>query len=235
MLRLVWKDIVAAKWILLAAVPLFAVQAATFAYFGPAFLLAAFLFAGLLAFGSIAMEEMQNTEILWNSLPLSRGDVVLGRYLSALVGILSGLGLSWTIGRTTVSLIPAVAAGRTPFAGLAAHAVLFVFLTLLAAFFLPFCFRYGAGPGSIRFAAAAVGTLLGVSLLLQAILFVKGYSSPIVDPEFWSQARPALQAKAAEWLERWGRQLLGVLVFFSLGALTFSALLSRRLYEMRDL
>lgn len=235
MLSLVWKDVeVARRWLLLV-IPLGLLQLATFASFGPIFLPAVFFFAGLLAFGSIPLEEGQRTESLWNSLPLTRGQIVMARYLSVLVGMTVGLGLSWSVGQVTTRIMPAGTGGPSPFVGFHAHALVFMLLALASAAFLPFYFRCGAGRGLILFSATAVGALLILSVLLQIVLHVKGYSSPILDPGSWKEAAPELQAKLAAWLRpRLGR-IAGFFVGLSVCAMALSSLISWKLYETRDL
>jgi hypothetical protein len=235
MLSLVWKDVAAARRWLLLVIPLGLLHLATFASFGPVFLPAAFAFSVLLAFGSIPLEEIQRTESLWNSLPVTRGQIVMARYLSVLLGILAGLGLSWSVGQVITRMMPAGAGGPSPFVSFHAHALVFVPLALASAAFLPFYFRCGAGRGLILFSAAAVGALLILSVLVQMVLLVKGYSSPIFDPGNWKEAAPELQAKLAAWLEpRLGR-ILGLFAGLSVCAMALSSLISWRLYETRDL
>jgi ABC-type transport system involved in multi-copper enzyme maturation permease subunit len=73
MLNLVWKDIVAARRLLWLVLPLGGVQIAVMSFVPAMYVMAALIFAALLALGSVAIEEYQGTELLLNSLPVSRG------------------------------------------------------------------------------------------------------------------------------------------------------------------
>jgi ABC-type transport system involved in multi-copper enzyme maturation permease subunit len=247
MLNLVWKDIAAARRILLIVLPLGILQLAVFASVGPFILPAALFFSAILASGSIALEETQRTELLWNSLPVSRGQVVFGRYLTVLLGILVGLGLSWAVGQVVGRLLAAgggainTASGSTgtvdpaPFASPIALAPIFVVLALSAALYLPFYFRWGAGRGAVILSAVGVGTMLIITLLFQWLLQENGYSSPMLQPGAWRDADPAARAEfeaqlrvAIPWVL--SSSVAGSLVLFAL-----SSVASWCLYETRDL
>jgi hypothetical protein len=235
MLRLVWKDAVVARRLLLLGLPLYVLQIATFAAFGPGLLLAAFVFTGLLAFGSIAIEEMQSTDVLWCSLPLRRGDVVGARYLTTLVASLVGLGISWTAGQAATRLVFRAQGGPSPFVSLGAHATLLAFLLFTAAFFLPFYFAFGAGRGAVLFAAWSVGGLLVLSVVAQVALFLAEASNPLLDPALWRDGRIRPDTALIAWLDRWWGWLLAGWVLLAACALAVSAKISQRIYEKRDL
>ena len=112
MLELVWKDVVAARRLLWLVIPLGGVQIAVVSFVPPIYVTAALIFSVLLAFGSIAVEESQRTELLWNSLPLSRGQFVAARYLTTLIGIVAGLAFSWALAQTVTRLASSVADGQ---------------------------------------------------------------------------------------------------------------------------
>ncbi|HXI03228.1 MAG TPA: ABC-2 transporter permease, partial [Candidatus Saccharimonadales bacterium] len=194
MLSLVLKDLVAGRRLLALILPLGVVQLATFAVVGPIFLLGALVFTSLLAFGSIALEELQGTETLWSSLPVTRGQIVLARYLTVLIGILTGLCLSWAAGQTVIRL-GSGPAGAPALVGLRAHAFLISLLLLAAALYLPLLFRFGASKGFLVFSALSVGLLLVLTVAGQGILLLKGYSNPLMDPETWKTAGPELREK----------------------------------------
>lgn len=234
-LSLVLKDLAAARRLLLLILPLGLVHLAVFSSFGPIYFPTACLFAALLAFGPIALEEIHRTEILWNSLPVSRGQIVLARYVTTLIGILAGLAMSWGVGRLAARFIAAEASSPSPFAALRAHILLFSFLVLGMALFLPLYFHFGAGRGTILFSAVGVGLLLVLTVGTQVLLFAKGYSSPILDPESWKATGPELQERVVAWLEPRINRILGLIAGLSIFAIAFSWLVSRRLYENRDL
>lgn len=232
---LIWKDIVAGRRLLAVILPLGILQVATFALAGPLFLPAALAFTGLLAFGPIAMEELQGTERLWASLPVTRGQIVAARYLTALIGILAGLGSSWAAGRAIV-LLPVTSEGDP--ASVANHvtvALMAAILLLAAAVYLPLHFKYGAGRGVVIYLGASVGFLLLLSVAGQLVLLAKGHSGPLLDPEAWRTAGPELREKLAAWLEPRIPAILGMLVGLAAAAFVLSALVSRKIYELRDL
>ncbi len=235
MLRLVWKDAMAARTLLLVGLPLYLFQIATFAAFGPGFLLGAFAFTSLLAFGSIAMEELQGTEPLWCSLPLGRAQVVGARYLTAIAGSVLGLAISWSAGQAVTRLISLPNRGASPFVSLATHAVLLALLLFVAAFFLPFYFRFGAGRGLVWFSAWGVGVLVALSLAIQAALFLAGASNPLLDPAIWREGRISPDAGMIAWLDRSRSWLVVGWLCLAAVTLAISAKVSQRIYEQRDL
>ena len=126
---LVWKDIVAARLVLAIALPMYLLQLWSMRTVIPAYLIVVTVFGGLFAFGSIVLEETQRTERLWLSLPVSRSEIVLARYVSTSFGLALALVPAWLFARDFV--LPLVAQ-------------LFVF-ALSASVFLPAYFRWGAG------------------------------------------------------------------------------------------
>jgi ABC-type transport system involved in multi-copper enzyme maturation permease subunit len=235
MLDLVWKDVVAARKLLLLVIPLGGAQLAVLASVPPIYPIAALSFSALLAFGSVALEENQRTELLWNSLPVSRAEVVMARYLTALIGMTIGLALGWALAQVAARPVPTGALGSATFTSLSAHALMFGLLAFSAAVFLPLSFRFGAGRGLVLFSAVSVGTLIVVSLLAQLYLSAKGYPSPLFDPQAWRAAGPRLIAQLAEWLAPRLTRLLALLVGVSIVALGLSCAVAQRLYETRDL
>ena len=231
MLDLVWKDVVAARRLLWLALPLGGLQIAIMSFVPPVYLMAALTFSALLAFGSIAVEENQRTELLWNSLPVTRGEFVAARYLTTLVGMLAGLAFSWTLAQAVTRLASGAADGPAPLLSLDAHAVLFGLLVFGAAVYLPLYFRFGAGRGLLYLSGIAVAGLIIVSLVTQQILAAKGYPSPTADPEAWR----ALMTRMVEWVEPRFGGLLGSFVGSALLAMGVSLLISQRAYEARDL
>ena len=70
MLSLVWKDLLSARWFLVAALPVYAIQLTGLAAVPPVFVLITALFTAVMAYGSLGIEEVQGTEALWRSLPV---------------------------------------------------------------------------------------------------------------------------------------------------------------------
>jgi ABC-type transport system involved in multi-copper enzyme maturation permease subunit len=231
MLSLVWKDVVAARRLLWLVLPLGAVQLAVMSFVPSMYVMAALTFAALLALGSIAIEQYQGTELLWNSLPVSRGQFVAARYLTTLVGIVAGLGLSWALAQAVMRMASSAADGPAVLLSLSAHAVLFGLLVFAVAVYLPLYFRFGAGRGALYFSAIAGAGLLITFLVTQQVLAAKDYPSPTADPEAWR----ALTMSLMDWVApRFGRLLAGFVGAAAL-AMGVSLLVSRRVYEARDL
>lgn len=223
MIRLVLKDLSAARWFLLAGLPLYAAQLASMTVAPQAFFLATVVFTGMLAFGSIAIDEVQGSMTLLCSLPVSRREYVLGRYATTIAGALIGLATSFVIGRAVAlafegSRIEPVAPGP------ATYAVLLAVFVLAAAWYYPFLFRFGAGRGLTAFAATAVA--LTLALAGMGYLLMPG-SGDAPTPE---------QIRAAEaWVSRWRWALGGTALGIAAIALAVSAGLSVRFFERRDL
>jgi hypothetical protein len=218
----VWKDLVAARRVLWLVLPLGAAQVAGMSFVPEVYLMAAVTFSAVLGFGSIALEEYHGTELLWNSLPVTRGQFVGARYLTTLAGTVTGLGLSWALAQTVRAMATDAAAGPDPLLGPGAHAVLFGFLVLVAAVYLPLCVRFGTGRGLLYLSAVAVAALAVLSLAAERLAAAKGS---------WR----ALLMGAVEWIEP--RFALLVTLWLAAGALAMaiSLMVARRLYQGRDL
>jgi len=233
MTDLVWKDIMAVRWFLALLIPFYALQLAVSVAYAPMFFLETALFTALLVFGPIGLEDHQNTESLWCSLPVTRRQVVLARYASTLLGLSLGLAVSCLVGRA-VAHFAVLGEGRSsaPTPSLQGYAVLFIFISLLAAVFLPCYFRLGAGKGLMAFSAIGIGALILVPALLQLVLFLAGYSSSLLDPELW---RGAADRLAAGDRSRLAYRAIAGMAAAALAAVFISAGLSVLFYEKRDL
>jgi ABC-type transport system involved in multi-copper enzyme maturation permease subunit len=231
MIDLVWKDFVAARRLLWLVIPLGGVQVAVMSFIPPIYVTAVLIFSALLGFGSIWVEEYQGTELLWNSLPVTRGQFVAARYLTTLIGMVAGLALSLTLAQAVTRMASGVADGPAAFLGFPAHVVMFAFLVLAAAIYLPLYFRFGAGRGLMFFLAIAMAVVVIVSLVTQQVLAAKGYPSPVADPEAWR----TLMMRMVERVEPRLGQLLSLVIGAAALATGVSMLISRRVYQARDL
>jgi ABC-type transport system involved in multi-copper enzyme maturation permease subunit len=220
----------AARWLLWLVVPLGAVQVAVLSFHPLGYALAALFFSAVLASGSIAVEEYQGTELTWNSLPVSRGQVVAARYLTTLVGMLGGLAVSWAAALPVALVESRPDAGAGAMLSFDAHAVLFGLLALAAAVYLPLYFRFGAGRSVIYFMAIAVATLIVVSLVARLIMTASGYSIP-TDPD----GQRALIMRMIDWVAPRFAWLLSLFVGGAALAMGVSLAVSRRIYATRDL
>jgi len=230
MADLIWKDLYVSSRLLLFVIAFGVLQLAVTASVGPVFLPAALLFSGFLGFGSIFVENAQRTETLLNSLPVSRGKIVTARYMSVLLGIMVGLGISWAVGQVVTRAIPGNAGDPAPFASLLALCFLFVPLALIAAGFLPFYFRWGLGRGLVLSMVTVAVLILLSPVLVKLVLPLTGYSSPLLDSATWIE----VGSRLASWLiPRWGF-VLGVMLSFAALTMTASCFVSWRLYRTRD-
>jgi len=224
MLRLVWKDAAAARWILLILIPLGVVQLVTLTISPPAHLLGTLILAGLLAFGSIALEEIQGTEVLWCSLPLSRREYVLGRYLTALTGATLGLSIGFVTAYATALWAfrggDEAAARPSP----ALYAILLALFLLAAAGHFPCMFRFGVARGMMVFSAAAIALLLVFSGLAYLLAPMSGRTPSAEEIDL-----------AAAWLARWRYALAGGFLAVAALVTLVSAAFSIRFFEARDL
>jgi hypothetical protein len=236
MLRLVWKDIAAARWILLGGLPVYALNMAALSRILPAHLTMALVFSSILAFGSIALEAGQGTLQLWASLPVSRRQIVFARYLSSGVGAALGLGVSFAVERAVTILGTPEETGPSLAASATAHAVLMLVLLLVAAVLLPLCFRLGPGNGVMAFGGVALAGLLLVSLGGQVVLWLAGLSNPLLDAGLYRGQPDSAQVQAAvDWLRQWGPLLLALAAVITGMALLISAGISRRFFETQDI
>jgi ABC-type transport system involved in multi-copper enzyme maturation permease subunit len=231
MRNLVWKDITMARWFLVAAIPIYVVQLMSLAGIPPAFALLTLFGAGFFGMVSIGVEESQDTETLWNSLPVSRDQVVYARYATVLLGVGFALAASWGVGASLVALFPREDPGGGPL-GAAAYVAIGSFVLLLAAVFLPCYFRFGAGLGAQVFTALAVGGLIVLSVAGALVLLIRG------DADALAQLRspsPEQIEVLTTWLEVRAGWLLGGLAASAVAITTWSSMLSVQFYRARDL
>jgi ABC-type transport system involved in multi-copper enzyme maturation permease subunit len=231
MLDLVWKDFVAARRWLWLVFLLGTVQIGVMSFRPLSYVAAVLIFSALLAIGSTWIEEYEQTELLWNSVPVSRGEFVAARYLTALIGIAVGLSFSWVLAQLVTRTASSVADGPAALLSLESHLVLFGLLLFAAAIYLPLYLRYGAGRGLLYFSGIALALVIAVSLTVQTILTAKGYPNPTSNPE----TLRTLMAQTGEWLEPRFALLLSTFVAASAAAMFGSLTLSRWFYEVRDL
>lgn len=232
MRSLLWKDLVVGKWFWIAAVPIYFGQLVATSDLPPAFVLLTLAGAGFFAFVNIGLEEMQGTENLWSSLPVSRRQIVLARYGALLLGVLFGLGASMTIGQTVPSWAGEGRAGAATLLGLRGYSVLVFVVLMCGAGYLPCYFRFGAARGLQVFSALAVGGLLVASIIGSSILALAGWGDVVAN---LGQPTPEQVALLERWVEQWGTMLAAMLVVLALGVTAFSAALSIQFYSARDI
>ncbi len=231
MFELMRKDLIAARWLLVILVPFYVLQLAAFSSSASMFFLTTFIFSALLGFGSVGMDDYENTETLWCSLPVARSQVVLGRYLSAVIGMITGLVLSWLTG-VMVRAIGAGGSDQVLSHGPWTQVSIFAMMALLAAVFLPCYFRFGAGKGLLVFSALAVGALILLSLAIPLTLLLAGQASLLTDAARLREMAAKISDAEREQMVQTVTAFLAVL---SLVLLLFSSGLSVRFYDRRDL
>jgi hypothetical protein len=209
--NLIYKDVVAARWFLLGTVPIYSLQLITLDASPPVTLLFTMLFSLMFASGSLAIDEVQGTEVTWCSLPVDRATLVIARYVTATLGILLGLGLSAAISGKSV--------------GLGALVVLFFMLQSAVALFLPCYFRFGAGRGLMVFAVVMLAIVVAFAVA-GAVLAAVTETDPTPDGERIA----ALEA----WFEAVRLIVSVALVVTALAATAGSAALAIRWYAARD-
>ena len=232
MLSLVWKDVVAARWILIVALPLYAIQLVTLTTAPPVSILVTLLFTALFAFGSIGMEEIQGTDALWCSLPVSRSVFVFARYATTVVGVLLGLGTSWVVGLAAWSWFRRAedAAAAFPY-GPGTYALLFLVLLGAAALYLPCYFRLGAGRGSLLFSVLVLATLVLASAAGSLIVYLAGGADAL--ESVW-KPDPEEVARLLASLGRLNLILATGVVAITMALVVGSAALAARFFDARD-
>lgn len=228
MRSLVWKDLVMARWFLVAAIPVYVVQLLALAAVPPAFALLTLFGAGFFAIISVGVEEGQRTEALWASLPVGRDTIVWGRYLTTVLGLTFAIALSWAVGRFLPGLFPAEGAPAPPLPP-GAYAAIACVVLVTVALFLPCYFRLGAGPGVQAFMALVVGLLILFSVVGSVVVLASGGAESFQAPT------PEQLEAAGQWLERWAGVIAGALTAIAVAAMALSAMLSVQFYRTRDI
>lgn len=229
MTELVWKDVVGARWFLIGGLPVYAIQLVSMSFAAPAVLLTTIVYSAAMAIVPLVIDEIQGTESLWCSLPVSRRDLVLARYASVLGAVVAGLAISRLGVAAAERWIEPASGMDVPHLGLGAYAAMFVLLALCAAAYLPCRFRLGTGRGTLAFTAIAAATLVAATALTAVVAWVVG------DPALLTRRPDAETLAAVEaWLAVWRVVLLAAALLVTAGVLAGSAALSVRFYAARD-
>jgi len=231
MRSLIWKDIVVAKWLLAAAIPVYVGQLMAMADAPPMFALLTLLGAVFFAVVSVGVEETQRTETLWNSLPVSRSLIVYARYLTTLLGIGFALGASWIIGLAMAGWFQPDAGAAGPL-GPRAYLTLACVLLLFAALFLPCYFRFGAGTGVQVFSALSLGLMILLSVAGSLVVLANGGAEALAELR---DPSPERIEEMRRWLASSADALLAGLTVTTLALTAWSATLSAQFYRSRDL
>lgn len=211
MTNLLVKDLLIIRFYLLIGLPIYLLYSATFYRQPNAFLLVSLGYSLLLAMGATLIEDRSDADVFLLSLPVNRQTVVCARYLSALLGLVTGLLTSVAWGRALAAVIGPGEGGlpRVTFGGLAAALLV---LTVVLSLYFPLYFRFGLVKGVVVLLAVGLGLVLcgSVAWQLLAELAPPGESGFL--PEL-------LRRPAGSFLDGIGQVLQG------LGARTFSSAL----------
>jgi ABC-type transport system involved in multi-copper enzyme maturation permease subunit len=230
MRNLLWKDLVVGKWFWVAAIPIYLGQLVAMSDIPPAYVLLTLIGTSFFAVVSLVVEEMQGTEVLWLSLPVSRSRLVYARYAAVALGVAFGLGASWAVAAAVARWLGPDAAVATQLGWLAYISLGFVPL-MGTALFLPCYFRFGAGRGLQVFSALVVGILLLGAIVGPGLALLARGSYPL--PERGSPTPEQLVA-IGRWFDEWAPVLSVSLVVLAAVTTTFSALISVQFYRVRD-
>jgi hypothetical protein len=125
-----------------------------------AFFLLSVALAAALSIYVPTIEWYQETDPMLHSLPLSRGSVVVARYMVALIA--GGFaGIAWTT--TGRLLLPILDAGRTTpglWMSLEGGLTFLIAVGLIVSLFFPLYFRFGMGKGAVAFLGVSLGLLV---------------------------------------------------------------------------
>ena len=228
MLKLCQKDWLAGRWFWLAGVLIFAlyvVQPGVVGLFFPV------LGAGLVfgcVFVAFALDDRSGVESLYGSLPLKRATIVRARYV--LAGLLGAAGAMIVFGTIPLLGVAAGSSHEEPAMAflLSVEGVVGFLLAVAPAvlIFLPLCFRYGFGRGSLRF-----GIVMGALGLMATAA-----AGPIMSQDPGGSPLRSAVGALTSIRASLGTPLFIAAAFLATAGLTWMSLaLSLRAYERREL
>jgi hypothetical protein len=225
-LALVRKDFKIIRRYLWIAIPVFLSYGAMFVVTTRSFLLACGIFSAAAAISPMWIETVMKSDLLLCSLPVSRTQIVVGRYVSCLVFILVGAAGTLLYGLLLDRLFDQASFGANAHlpAFISLIGVTFVGLSL----FLPFFFRLGLGKGIVAFALGVV------SIVCAGIV-----TSVVIHLTETGVFRSYTPARLIEFLLRVAGTMgtrggLIAAIVVSVGVCVASFAISNRLYARRD-
>jgi len=239
MFKLVRKDLRMTRIFWLPAIFSYWVFLLTFHEYAWAELFIGITLTAAMAGSFLYIDEMSRTDPLFGALPLSRRDIVWGRYLTT--AVIVGISLILFFGGTASirTILGDMAANLdgllTVRAGLAIAASVFFLMSL----FFPMYFKLGLGKASIRLVILLLGTLIVLSGLAQLFSIRIPGAPPEGDesaPGIFLSIPMLLQALARRAEAALGEPLLALLTVALCASVVYLSLcLSVRFFSQRDL
>jgi len=172
MLKLCAKDILAARWVLLAELAIISLYALQ-PYFSAGFIMAAGITLILSGLATVFfMEDRNKTEVLYLSLPIKRSAIVGARYLlgALFLAVCGGIvfGVIAPMGTLIHSRPDDI--GLSRLLSIEAAVLFFVITVFFLALYLPLYHRFGFGRGTILFLIVGIAlTSLGTAGLFSIL------------------------------------------------------------------
>ena len=164
--RLAVKDFIVGKSYLYAIVPFYLVYGAMFFLASGAFFFVNGVFILALTVGTTLLDSRGKADLLFASLPLSRGAVVLGRYIGGLLVVAVGTIVCFAYAHVLHSIYPK-AETNISFIQTVQGMLPFIAWTLcIIALYFPFYFRYSLPRGVLVFVSAVVAILAALTMVL---------------------------------------------------------------------
>jgi len=238
MLKLCYKDFLAGRWLWLLALALFGLNwMFAFRQSLGIMLLTLLLVGGCLAI-TFFQDQLNKTEVLYGSLPLTRAAIVRGRYLLAGLLSLAALVVSFAYGAFLKAVfglgdlrISLKALGSVE--GLAGYALILAFLTSL---YFPLHYRFGAGRAVLLFFLCLLILAVAVPGLGELQLIPASLARRVAAPDFLKDIGLSLVGLLGQI-----REALGTAVFLASAAglastmIAASIRLSIQTYQKTDL
>jgi len=237
MLRLCHKDYLASRWLWLSVASLYLLYVVQ--PLGQSLMVMAF--GAMAVFGALSIsllyEEQYRTEAFYASLPLTRRQIVRGRYLLAGLLALAGAALIFGSAVPGPALLraPAYQNALGPLRSVEA-AVGYLFIAgFLVAGFLPLYYRFGLAKGNLAFLSGLVALGLGVAGIERLASRTLKIIPPLFTEDFFKDPGAGLLNLIRSLREALGFPLfIVVVVFISAALVLFSLRLSIRTYEKKE-
>jgi hypothetical protein len=238
MLRLCYKDYLASRWLWLSVAVLYLLYIVQ--PLGRSLMV--MVFGAMTVFGALTVtliyEEQNRAEALYASLPLTRSQIVSGRYLLGNLIGLAGAALIFGTAVPALALLraPAYRNALGPLLSVEA-AVGYVFIAeFLVAGFLPLYYRFGLAKGNLAFLSGLVTLSLGVVGIERLASRTLKIVRPLFTPDFFKNPGRGTLDLLRSFRETLGFPLLIFLTLIILAALVLASLrISVRIHEKRDL
>ena len=171
----------------------------------------------ILLLNSFAYEDKNKSEIMLNSLPISRSDIVLAKYLSIFIY----MGLAILSYMSSCLFVKALGIPiKVVLLNLEGITAAFLFVSLMSSIYLPIIFKFG------YIKAKLFNLAMFLLFFFVPTVLVNIYSNP----KYYNSI-----AGFVEWLTRWNRwQIATLLIGISLFILSLSYWVSAYIYKNRE-